>query len=57
MQGRASNDYQPSPDYSYEQWRIGYTSMLANAVGMAPFKDVFWTTSDQPDNYYKGKST
>ena len=26
--------------------------MLSDAVGVAPFKDVFWTTADQPGNPY-----
>ena len=27
---------------------IGTSSMLAAALGLAPSKDVFWSTSDQP---------
>lgn len=53
-QTRASDDYQPN---DYLQWRIGMSSMLAWAVGLAPFKDTFWTTSQQPNNYYKGLLT
>ncbi len=26
--------------------------MLAYAMNLAPFKDVFWSTSDQPDHGY-----
>ena len=26
--------------------------MFAHAMGVAPFKDNFWTTSDQPGNIY-----
>ena len=33
---RVSDDYQPSNS----QWVIGDTSILAHAVGLAPFKDV-----------------
>ncbi len=51
-QARASDDYQPrSGD---PQWKIGVSSLFADAVGIAPFKDTFWTTSDQPGNFYKG---
>lgn len=49
---RASDDYGPGtrPD----QWYMGDTSLLAYALGLAPFKDVFWSTSNQPGNKYKG---
>jgi hypothetical protein len=43
-----SEDYQPGND----QWKIGISSILAHALGIAPFKDNFWTTSDQPGNKY-----
>ena len=43
---RASGDYQPGND----QWQIGLTSAWIYAVGLAPFKDTFWTTPDQPGN-------
>jgi len=56
-QARATNDYKPNKDHgmNYEQWRLGITSMFADAVGIAPFKDSFWTTSDQPHNHYKSR--
>ena len=55
-QARASTDYQPSSTYaSNEQWRQSATHLFADAVGLSPFKDVFWTTHIQPDNYYKGR--
>ena len=58
FQARASNDYQPNSDRDgSEQWRIGITSLFADAVGLAPFKDTFWTTTNQTGNYYKGQST
>lgn len=46
---RASDDYQPGKT---AQWAIGSTSMLAWALGLLPFKDVFWTTSVEPGNRY-----
>ncbi|XP_041369682.1 uncharacterized protein LOC121383654 [Gigantopelta aegis] len=45
---RVSGDYHPGKD----QWKIGVSSMLSHAVGLAPFKDTFWTTSVQPGNPY-----
>ncbi|EGD83514.1 hypothetical protein PTSG_04123 [Salpingoeca rosetta] len=45
---RASDDYVPGaagPD----QWRLGSSSILAHALGLAPFKDNFWTTPRQPN--------
>lgn len=29
------------------QWRIGYSSMLAWALGLAPFKDNAWSVAVQ----------
>ena len=46
MQGRVSTDYLLTTD----QWKIGISSLFAHALGVAPFKDTFWTTSDQPGN-------
>ncbi|XP_048245188.1 uncharacterized protein LOC124119100, partial [Haliotis rufescens] len=43
-QVRACADYHPGR----QQWRIGVTSMLAWAIGIAPSKDNFWTTTVQP---------
>jgi hypothetical protein len=48
LQARVSDDYQPGND----QWKIGISSILAHALGVAPFKDNFWTTSYQPGNKY-----
>lgn len=45
-QARVSGDYHPGHD----QWRIGVSSMLAAAIGLRPFKDTFWTTTNQPGN-------
>lgn len=47
-QARTSDDYLSSPD----QWRIGISSHIADGIGIAPFKDNFWTTSVQPGNPY-----
>ncbi|MGH9550525.1 MAG: hypothetical protein ACRD3W_14180, partial [Terriglobales bacterium] len=46
---RASYDYSPGSD----QWRIGLTSMLACALGLAPSKDTFWSTAQQDGSPYK----
>ena len=46
---RVSKDYLPG---NY-QWDIGVSSIYTNALGLAPFKDVFWTTKDQPGNYHE----
>jgi len=45
-QARASNDYHPGGD----QWRLGLTSMLLHAIGLAPSKDNYWSTDVQPGN-------
>ena len=34
------------------QWAIGISSMFVDALGIAPFKDVLWSTSEQPDSPY-----
>jgi hypothetical protein len=49
-QTRASNDHKPS--MNEDQWRIGGQSMLIHALGLAPSKDGFWSTSVQPNNPY-----
>ena len=41
-----SDDYHPGN----RQWDIGISSIYSNALGLAPFKDVFWTTEHQPGN-------
>ncbi|KAL6067877.1 Ricin B-type lectin domain-containing protein, variant 2 [Balamuthia mandrillaris] len=41
VQVRASHDYQPGND----NWKVTYTSMFLDALGLIPFKDNFWTTS------------
>jgi len=53
-QSRASNDYQPGND----QWRIGTTSILHWSIGIVPFKDNFFSNSDNQKgcnpHYLKG---
>jgi hypothetical protein len=51
---RASGDYAghlTNPKSS--QWNMGISSMFADAIGLAPFKDVFWSTSLEPGAPYK----
>ncbi|KAK7471362.1 hypothetical protein BaRGS_00036000 [Batillaria attramentaria] len=48
-QARVSDDYRAGSD----QWQIGEASIFANAMGIAPFKDTFWTIKVQPGNTYK----
>ncbi|CAF0787041.1 unnamed protein product [Rotaria sordida] len=52
-QARVSDDYYVHVVKNIPQWNIGISSMLANAIGIAPFKDVFWSTQYQPDAPYK----
>ncbi len=50
---RASDDYALHlKNPAYLQWNIGISSMFADAIGIAPFKDVFWSTSVQPASPY-----
>ncbi|KAI0227999.1 hypothetical protein LSAT2_021487 [Lamellibrachia satsuma] len=43
---RVSGDYM----FTHQQYHIGHTSLFAHALGLAPFKDNFWTTGVQPGN-------
>jgi hypothetical protein len=45
---RASEDNFMNEDH----WKIGTSSMFLSALGIGPFKDVFWTITDQPGNPY-----
>ncbi len=47
---RASGDYLLSRD----NWRVGLSSLLAGGLGLAPFKNVFWSSGRNPGNphYY-----
>ncbi|CAM2722812.1 unnamed protein product [Rotaria socialis] len=50
---RTSTDYAFHLRGKAQQWAIGISSMFADAMGVAPFKDVFWSTSFQPGSPYK----
>ncbi|CAF3069093.1 unnamed protein product [Rotaria sp. Silwood2] len=52
-QARVSDDYYVHIRNKFDQWNIGISSMLANAIGLAPFKDIFWSTQYQPGAPYK----
>jgi len=55
-QTRVSGDYEGSlTNPKGNQWAIGISSMFAEAIGLAAFKDVFWSTSVQPGAPYKGE--
>ena len=43
-QTRASNDYK---EMGSDQWDIGRSSLFADALGMAPSKDSYWSSFDQ----------
>lgn len=45
---RVSEDYMLAPN----QWSIGHTSLFAHALGMKPYKDLFWTNRTNPNNPY-----
>ena len=50
--GRTSPDYALHLSGLEQQWAMGISSMFADALGLAPFKDVFWSTSEQPGRSY-----
>ncbi|CAF3961313.1 unnamed protein product [Rotaria sordida] len=52
-QARVSNDYVVHLRQQDSQWTIGVSSMLADAIGLAPYKDVFWSNSIEPGAPYK----
>ncbi|CAF1461010.1 unnamed protein product [Rotaria sordida] len=41
------------PDTFPHQWTIGISSLLSDALDIAPFKDVFWSTTNEPGSAYK----
>ncbi len=49
---RASTDYFFHLTAGAQQWAIGISSMFADAIGLAPFKDAFWSTSLEPGAPY-----
>ncbi|CAF3533440.1 unnamed protein product [Rotaria socialis] len=52
-QARVSVDYAIHLDERVPQWNIGVSSMLADTIGMAPYNDVFWSSSYEPGGPYK----
>jgi hypothetical protein len=42
---RVSDDYQPGND----QWSIGVSSLIAHSLGLAPWKDDTWTSTEKQD--------
>ena len=52
VQVRASDDNALGRIEADENWRIGESSLLSYALGVAPFKDTFWTTVEEPGNSY-----
>lgn len=48
---RASCDYGPGNP----NWRIGFSSTLIWALGLAPSKDVLWSTVEQPNCPYRAE--
>lgn len=55
-QARTSTDYAVHLDGNAQQWAIGISNMFVDAIGLAPFKDVFWSTSLQPGSPYKSNA-
>ena len=53
---RASDDHMPGVD-STSQWDMGFSSLLAWALGLAPFKDNYWSTPMQPGAPRPGPET
>jgi len=53
-QARASGDYHSNLS---DQWKIGGSSILADAIGIYPSKDNAWSTASQPGNPYEGSRT
>ena len=41
-QARTSDDYHPN----LNQWSLGVSSLFTHAMGIAPFKDTFWSSTD-----------
>ena len=48
---RSSGDYEPGN----RQWDISISAIYTHALGLAPFKDTFWTTPKQPGHPGKEK--
>ena len=56
-QARASDDYVVGPLWGPPNWNIGGQSLLIEALGLAPSKDGFWSTSVQAGNPYGDAAT
>jgi hypothetical protein len=52
---RVTNDYATNFEYGGQQWRLGVSSIFSAAIGLFPFKDVYWTIGEQPGNPYGPK--
>jgi len=53
---RASHDYGQSRPDDTEQWSpIGLTSLMYWALGLLPFKDDFWSETQQPGNHWQAE--
>lgn len=53
-QARASHDYGQSRKDDSEQWSgTGLSAMLYWALGILPFKDDFWSETQEPGNHYQ----
>jgi hypothetical protein len=48
----SSDDY--GPGTRDQQWRIGRSSLLPSALGIAPYKDTWWSSARQPGAPYNG---
>ncbi|CAF0898866.1 unnamed protein product [Rotaria sordida] len=48
-----SVDYTRHIVYREDQWTIGISSLLSDALDIALFKDVFWSTTNEPGSAYK----
>jgi len=54
---QAVTNIRASGDYLYpENYEFGPSSMLAFALGVAPSKDTFWTSENEPNNSYFGRT-
>eukprot|EP01064_Diplonema_japonicum_P018967 TRINITY_DN2766_c0_g1_i1.p1 TRINITY_DN2766_c0_g1~~TRINITY_DN2766_c0_g1_i1.p1 ORF type:complete len:748 (+),score=157.49 TRINITY_DN2766_c0_g1_i1:51-2294(+) len=47
-QVRASDDYVPGGNHAPANWNLGGSSILAHAVALAPYKDNFWSSTQEP---------
>ena len=51
-QTRTSTDYAFQLSGQARQWTIGISSIFSEAIGLASFKDVFWSNSQEPGRPY-----